>query len=85
MYSCCNNFESEMASTCDMLPTARNAYRNLVGKPKRKQSLRRSRHRGKYGTKIDFKETGCEIKNWALINIVMNFWFCKKVAIFLAS
>jgi hypothetical protein len=57
-----------------MLQSARNAYTILVGKPEWKQPLRRSRHRGKDGTKIYLNETGCEIKNWALVNIVMNFW-----------
>jgi len=70
-----------MAITCDILQAARNAYRTLVGKAEWKQPLRRSRHRGKDGTKLDLKETGCEIKNRALVNMVMKIWFCKKVAL----
>lgn len=70
-----------MTSTCDMLWSARSAYRTLVGKPEWKRPLRRSRHRGKDGTKLDLKENGCETKNRALVNTVMKFWFCKKVVL----
>ena len=70
-----------MASTCDVLRSARNAYRTLVGKPEWKRPLRRSRHRGKDGTKLYLKENGCEIKNRALVNMAMKFWFYKKVAL----
>jgi hypothetical protein len=33
-------------------------YRVLVGKPKGKSSLARSRHRWEYGNRMDLKETG---------------------------
>jgi len=68
----------------------RNVYKIFIGKPERKRPLGRPRHRWDDSIVImDFKEAGCEgmdwmhlaqDKNqwWAVVNVVMNFGFCKR-------
>jgi hypothetical protein len=61
----------------------RNVYRVLVGKPKGKRPLERSRHRWEEGIKMDLREIGCGGVEWihlaesrdrwrAIVNVVMN-------------
>jgi uncharacterized Zn-finger protein len=69
-----------MDSTCDMLGTARNAYKILVGKPEWKQPLRRSRHRWKDGIKINLQELECEVKNSALVNMFPDYKLFVKMS-----
>jgi hypothetical protein len=58
-------------------------YKVLVGRPKRKRRLERSRHRLEDGIKMDLGETGCWGMEWvqfaqdmdrwrAVVNTVMN-------------
>jgi len=42
----------------------RGVYRFLVGKPERKRTLRRSRHRWEDNIKIDLQEVGCGGMGW---------------------
>jgi hypothetical protein len=62
----------------------RNVYRVLVGKPKGKRPLERTRHRWEDRIKMDLREIGCggcvewihldqDRDHWrALVNVVMN-------------
>jgi hypothetical protein len=63
----------------------RKVHKFLVEKPKAKRSLRRLRHRGEVGIRMDLMETGwggvewihlAQGRDWwqALVNAVMNFW-----------
>jgi hypothetical protein len=63
----------------------KNAYKIMVGKPKRKRSLRRPRCRWEDNIRIDLREIGWEGLDWihlsqnrdqwrALMNKVMNLW-----------
>ena len=63
----------------------RGVYRVLLGKPKRKRPLGRTRHRWKDNIKMDLQEVGCggvdwielaEDRDWwqGRINLVMNLW-----------
>jgi hypothetical protein len=62
-----------------------NAYRIPVGKPKETRPLGRSRRGGVDIIKMDYREIGCDSKDWidlaqhrdqwrALMNTVMKLW-----------
>ena len=64
---------------------SRSVYRVLVGKPKGKRQLGRSRHSWEDNIKMDLQEVGCGGKDWielaedrerwcTLVNAVMNLW-----------
>jgi hypothetical protein len=42
----------------------RNSYKTLVGRPQRKRSFGRHRHRWENNIKMDVKEIVCEVMNW---------------------
>jgi hypothetical protein len=74
----------------------RNAYRILVGKPKGKRPLGRSRHRWMDNVKMDIRGIGWDGMDWidvaqdryrwmALVSIVINLWVLKNVGKFLSS
>jgi hypothetical protein len=71
----------------------RGVYRVLVGKPERKRSLGRPRHRWEDNIKMDLQEVGCGGMDWiemaqgrerwrALVNAVMNLRFSYIVVNF---
>jgi hypothetical protein len=68
----------------------RNAYRLLVGKPEGKRPLGRPRRRSVDNIKMNLGETGWDGVDWmnlvqdrdqwwAVVNMVMNFRFCKML------
>jgi hypothetical protein len=68
----------------------RNAYSILVGKPERKRSLGRPRHRREYNIRLDLREIGWEVlasmrlakddmdQRQAVVNMVMNLRVPKR-------
>jgi hypothetical protein len=74
----------------------RNAYKILVGKPERKRSLRRRKHKRKVHIKMHLRETGCEGVGWThlaldraqwrdLVNTIMNIRSPYKARNFVTS
>jgi hypothetical protein len=74
-----------MSRACSAHGEMRNMYKILVGKPEKKRSLGRPRHRREDNIKMNLGKTGFENVDWihlaqyrdwcqALVNIVMNFW-----------
>jgi hypothetical protein len=72
-----------MDRACSTNGETRNAYRILVGKPERKRSLGRPRHRWVDNIKLDLRKIGWDGMHWinlaqdrdqwrALVNTVMN-------------
>ena len=53
-----------MSRACSPFKKFRNEYKVLVGGPGGKRPSGRRRRRWEDNTKMDFKEAGCEARNW---------------------
>ena len=53
---------------------SRNAYRVLVGKPESKKPLWRSRRRWEDNVKMDFREVGCDPRDWIALAEDRDQW-----------
>jgi hypothetical protein len=75
--------KNHMGGACSTYVEGRGVHRVLVGKPKGKRPLGRSRRRWENNIRMDLQEVGCGGMDWielaqdrdswrALVNVVMN-------------
>jgi hypothetical protein len=83
-----------MGGKCSKHGKMKNSRKISVGKPERKSSLRRPRHRWEYNARMDLRETGCEFvqrrAQWRalmytgfhtrceFLDYLNNYWLLKK-------